>query len=587
MTVTWGWVMQITNCGRGVHQREIKGVEQLKKGLPSQWYGFTNLDIALGPGKAREIDLIIVSERRIFLIDIKDWNGRIESMDGRWGLNGEDRDYSPVQKVNDIARHIAIKLADLVRRRRELRHMPAPKVDGLVVLTGKADRSGISDLEKDKVFTADEFIKTAMDPQKDRKAFGEPKPEILRQPLTEEFWKNPLRRFFNAGPDSPFRPGHRRFQGYVADEGVTFAHPKDVYREYDAHDESSPNNLGTVRIWDFTRCDDGRFQSEEGRLEIAGRERDVYHWLRDRDPDVEGSLLPPKQHDSERGVHYWEIYDRRRRMRRLSDFVATEAKSLHPSQRIDLARQLLAAVARIHRQDAAHLDLGGHSIWLESPTSVRLSHLLVARYPETRSLGNARFQFLSSVDLPEDVYGVEGGPRRRDVFLTGFAVHSLLIGEPPAGAPAEWSPAIDGADAFEALHHWFAQALENDPKHRFADAAVALEAFNKATAARPTADEVLTELGRFRGSVRSQRQLTQSYPAAAEAILESDRQDIWASTHDGQRVVVKLWRQVAWGDLQRNGASVLAFLERAAALAADRPEGLSAVRAVLWLGESL
>jgi Nuclease-related domain len=61
--------MQITNCGRGVHQREIKGVDLLRKALPSQWYAFTNLDIALGPGKAREIDLIIVSDRRIFLID--------------------------------------------------------------------------------------------------------------------------------------------------------------------------------------------------------------------------------------------------------------------------------------------------------------------------------------------------------------------------------------------------------------------------------------------------------------------------------------------------------------------------------------
>jgi hypothetical protein len=211
-------------------------------------------------------------------------------------------------------------------------------------LTGKADRSGIADLEKPKVFTADEFIKAVTDAKKERETSGDTKPQILRQPLTEAFWKHPLLKFFNAGPESPFRPNHRRFQGYVADDGVKFAHPKDVYREYEAHDEGRTNNLGTLRMWDFTKCEDGRFQSEEGRLEIARREQEVYQWLRDRDPDVESSLLPPKLHDSEQSVSYWEIYDRRRRMRRLSDFASTEGGSLRPSQRIDLARQLLAAV---------------------------------------------------------------------------------------------------------------------------------------------------------------------------------------------------------------------------------------------------
>jgi hypothetical protein len=58
--------MQITNRGRGVHKREVKGIERLQKDLPSQWYAFTNLDLILGPGKTREVDVIVVSDLRIF-----------------------------------------------------------------------------------------------------------------------------------------------------------------------------------------------------------------------------------------------------------------------------------------------------------------------------------------------------------------------------------------------------------------------------------------------------------------------------------------------------------------------------------------
>jgi hypothetical protein len=35
--------MQIANSGRGVHKREIVGLEKLRH-LPSNWYAFTNLE---------------------------------------------------------------------------------------------------------------------------------------------------------------------------------------------------------------------------------------------------------------------------------------------------------------------------------------------------------------------------------------------------------------------------------------------------------------------------------------------------------------------------------------------------------------
>lgn len=70
--------MQITNCGRGVHVREVKGVGRLKT-LPKDWYAFTNLELAAGIGRSRELDVIVVTDHMIFLVDLKDWSGKIES----------------------------------------------------------------------------------------------------------------------------------------------------------------------------------------------------------------------------------------------------------------------------------------------------------------------------------------------------------------------------------------------------------------------------------------------------------------------------------------------------------------------------
>jgi hypothetical protein len=99
--------MDIRNQGRGVHEREIPGLEKLRALLPREWYGFTNLELATGPGQSREIDLVMVIEDRVLLVDLKDWNGRITAEDGRWFHKGRDMGPSPVEKIRGNARKVA------------------------------------------------------------------------------------------------------------------------------------------------------------------------------------------------------------------------------------------------------------------------------------------------------------------------------------------------------------------------------------------------------------------------------------------------------------------------------------------------
>ena len=97
--------MKIFNNGRGIHVREVPGLDKLKA-LPDSWQAFTNLDLSL-PGKGtREIDVVLVIEDRLLLVDLKDWKGPISSRDGNWFNGNRNNGRSPVGKIAEIAREL-------------------------------------------------------------------------------------------------------------------------------------------------------------------------------------------------------------------------------------------------------------------------------------------------------------------------------------------------------------------------------------------------------------------------------------------------------------------------------------------------
>ena len=56
--------MRINISGKGIHRREITGIEKLRE-LPSEWYCFTNLELIEPGSMPRQIDVVIVLEDRI------------------------------------------------------------------------------------------------------------------------------------------------------------------------------------------------------------------------------------------------------------------------------------------------------------------------------------------------------------------------------------------------------------------------------------------------------------------------------------------------------------------------------------------
>lgn len=579
--------MKITNGGKGIHQREIPGIEKLKE-LPDNWHAFTNLDLAL-PGKgSREIDLIMVIDDRLLMVDLKDWIGPITSQEGSWFNGKQDCGRSPVRKIAENVRELAPLfkkyLADQSRKEKGLTNQLAvPWIDGVVVLTRTTDRTGIAASEVARVFSIDHFIKMLRNR-------GMRDEQLGYQPRSTDFtsqeWIARFRRFFNTS-SGIFKAGTRRYGGYRANansDSPTFRHKDGIFAEFDVEEEGIKTSAGLLRRWDFTAADT-RFQTEEGRAIIAGRERSVISWLDDRNPKCGEAVLKPKVDDPDRGVTYWEVFERRRRMRRLEHFRSIELPTLTPRERIELARQALSQMASIHNLQVAHLDIGSHSVWLELPTTVRLSHLMAASVPSVETLGESRFQFLSSSTVPEDILGGPLEPLRKDVFLLGCVVHTLLFGEQPAGDPPEWNEAIDPDGSYSEYHPWFKCCLELDQSKRFANASEMLDAFNAGISSVPNGKQTRDGLDRFK-SLKSQRQVFQAYPET-QLIREDDRVIVWRSESEEANRLVKLWKSVEIGDIAKEGPRVLAFLERARSIAESPIPGIARVLDVHWTEDSI
>lgn len=585
--------MDIRNQGQGVHAREIHGLGQLRH-LPKEWYAYTNLEVAVGPGQYREIDIVLVIDDRVLLVDLKDWKERITCGEGRW-YHGKLDMGSPVGKVRFVARKVLEAFKAHLREHNE-KHagastkLRAPLIQGIVVQCGSASLDEIVNNEKSSAFMLDDFMRFIGSAEARASFLGTPQHVDRQNPLTAPAspWRTFFATFFNAS-NGPFKPGKRRYGPYRAlSDKPTFAHQAAAYQEFDVEDENVSASTGLLRRWDFSQLDT-RFQTETGRNEIAGRERKVIAYLNDRNPNIGSMILQPKVEDGERGVGYWEVFETRRRLKRLPDFVATEARHLAKLERLELVRQFLAKVKAIHDQDTAHLDIGSHSVWIELPTLVRLSHFLAARIDDVESLGERRYAFLSSGTIPDEADGNAAHPKSRDCFLAGIVAHQIVFDMTPSAstpdAPPKWNRAVDADDSFVTIHSWFEKALSWTGGERFADAGAMLDAFNAAANAALPSGQTLARLERYR-VWKTQRQISAELPCDRD-ILANDFTESWLSRYEGAPVFVKMWKSTAWGGRQSELPRILDFIERADYLRISPPPGCAPIRKVAWMPDAI
>src|SRR5579859_186893 len=185
--------MRISISGKGIHRREVAGVEKLR-GLPKSWYAFTNLELIQPGSMPHQIDVVIVLDDRILIVDLKDWHGRITSDGEHWLQNDRVVDTSPVKKILDNARTMAALLSgylskEAARNDRRFNRWELPLIEGCVVLTGRCDTSKLPDSEKSRVFPIEEFCRFIQDSGERNRRLAKPNWIDKADPMLWDFSK--------------------------------------------------------------------------------------------------------------------------------------------------------------------------------------------------------------------------------------------------------------------------------------------------------------------------------------------------------------------------------------------------------------
>ena len=112
-----------------------------------------------------------------------------------------------------------------------------------------------------------------------------------------------------------------------------------------------------------------------------------------------------------------------------------------------------------------------------------------------------------------------------------------------------------------------------------------LDSFNDAIKEDGAVALALERLDRFR-KWKNAFELYRLYPQQ-EVLKETDRIVIWVSESMGEKVVVKVWRRICWGDEARECPRILSFCEAAEELIQVQPPGVAKVLDVGFIGDHL
>lgn len=145
--------------GHPVHDAEARGIQELVKALPDNYWVFSNIELASDRrGQTFEHDAIVLAPHAVFTVELKSWGGRVVGNRDRWTLADGAVVQSPIPLILAKARVLKGRLQS---RRRELGSV---WVQGIVFLSAADAVAQITQDFDDYVVTLDGVRKSLTDP---------------------------------------------------------------------------------------------------------------------------------------------------------------------------------------------------------------------------------------------------------------------------------------------------------------------------------------------------------------------------------------------------------------------------------------
>lgn len=516
------------------------------------WKGYAGFRFVDSKGKEGEFDLVIVTHCNVIIVELKDWNHAPITANGDiWFKGDKNMGRSPVSVTRNKQFTLSNKLKRLSQRFSNRGYTPF--VDYFVVMTGNADFSRLPEVELRHTMSLKDFLKFADKGVFEQHFRPHPAAKVLNQdfPVFDELFLSD-----NTAPKA------LKIGGYTAVEEV-FEHPNSVYKEYLASSEISKGTEALLRVWNFKRLDGNKAITSQGRSEIVSREREVLQFINHQNRDLYNHCLRSLTSFEKDEVtsQYSEVYELPPGHLRFNEFVGKYGQSFNQSDRLNLAKLLIAKFADLHSIKIAHRDIADHSLWLSPSKEIALSNFISAYHQPIGTVGDYRGSLsVGAVEVKEMMDYSPTTPFQKDVHALGLVSWHLLTAQRMSPMSLE-----NIQNEILSSSEWYAGILLEAVTGQFKNASAFFDALKRAEPpgeSIPTFDD--SELDTYRHPINHTRQ----FPDPGEFLVSTDDKEVYVS----ERRLVKAWLNVGGkGDDPVSNFRVLTFFKRLDKLAAVNP----------------
>ena len=433
------------------HEREALALVRTRFPNYEPYRAWTNVEFIAEDGSVNEVDLLAVTLRGLFLVEIKSWPGVLSGDGQRWRLKRPNGSRALFDPPLLLANTKAKRLRSLLARQPALKGARPPWVTALVFLSSAELDCRLHDIARTAVYGRDpDPVPPGASQPPARTAFA-PLPGIvagLKDPTTlglrGQTVNKPLSaRLAQALDQAGLRPSIRGRRagdwelGDLLDEGPG-------WQDFAA---TRPRIDATRRVRVYLAGAATTAEDEERLRRQAEREFRVVQDLRH-----DGIAQPLDLVQAERGPAL--LFERVDGEQRLDLWAPGGLDSLGLDARMDLVRQLGEAIAHAHSRKVTHRALTARSVLVRPSSGTGSMPRLVighwqagarelatrlTRHP-TDTSGSAlgtdlteRLDATEQVYLAPEAFSVENPDGSAlDVFSLGALAFLLLAGQPPA-----------------------------------------------------------------------------------------------------------------------------------------------------------
>ncbi len=421
---------------------ERAALSYVREQLPDQapFRAWTNFEFVAEDGSINEVDLLVISQYKIYLVEIKSRPGHLSGDTGTWTWHHEGRlftDDNPLLLANRKAK----KLKALLQHQTVLHHTRLPYIEPVIFLSAPGLRCDLAGVARTGVYLRHDTERHGY-PDINAVLRGTAEPPGRDATLTR-IDRRLSQAISRAVDQAGIRPSQRARR--VGDYTLTrLLAESDVYQDWEASHVTFPQTRRRVRLYPYAR--QATALSRSARHQAAEREYILLEGIHHA-----GILKALEFHEHERGPAL--IFEHDPEAERLDWFLRDRGERLDIDTRLALVRQLAETLQHAHERRLYHRAFSPQTILvtaLSRPVPQAKIFNWQTAQREGSTAGPSRSATMDSLHLelfgdphsllymaPEAIAGTAFDAPKLDIFGLGAVAYHIFSGCLPASTIQE------------------------------------------------------------------------------------------------------------------------------------------------------